>query len=319
MRNPLAVVADFVSISKPRIILLLLIVSWAAMAVASGGLPDMMTFLWVTVAGITSTAASGALNHVIERDRDRRMGRTADRPVASGRLHPFWATLYAAVLTVVAWWVLWDNGYQYASLLVLGAVGFYIFVYTLALKPATPQNIVIGGFAGSFPALIGWSAVTGGLSLPAWLLAGIVFFWTPPHFWALALLYKEDYEAADFPMMPALAGDLSTKRQMVIYAALTVIASLMLVVIGAAGYLFMAFAVILGYRFVVDAARLIDLDDRKAYRRYFLWTIQYLAFLLLALIADAVLLSFFPDAAPAARLQGYFGMDAAGSAASLSS
>lgn len=319
MRNPLSILSDFVQISKPRIILLLLIVSWAAMAVASGGVPDLWTFTWVSVAGITSTAASGALNHVIERDRDRRMGRTAERPVASGRLHPIWATLYAVVLTVVAWWVLWDNGYRYASLLTLSAVGFYIFVYTLALKPATPQNIVIGGFAGSFPALIGWSAVTGDLSLAAWLIAGIVFFWTPPHFWALALLYKEDYEAADFPMMPALAGDLSTKRQMVIYASLTVITSLFLVVIGAAGYVFMGFAVLLGYRFVVDAARLIDHDNRKEYRRYFLWTIQYLGFLLLALIGDAILLSYFPDAAPAERLQGYLGMDAAGSAANFSS
>ncbi len=293
-----AVIKDYVDISKPRIILLLLVVAWAAMSVASGGIPDGLTFLWVTIAGITSTAASGALNHVIERDKDRRMGRTADRPVASGRIHPAAATAYATVLTIIAFLSLWLPGLQLAAALTLGAVAFYIVVYTLALKPTTPQNIVIGGFAGSFPALIGWSAVTGGLAAPAWLLAAIVFFWTPPHFWALALLYKEDYAAADYPMMPTIKGNDSTKKQMVAYAVLAVVSSLLLVVVGAGGYLFLAAALLLGWRFIADAARLLGHDNRKQYRRYFLWTIQYLGFLLLALIADAILVSYLPAAAP---------------------
>jgi protoheme IX farnesyltransferase len=297
-----AIVKDYVDISKPRIILLLLVVAWAAMAVARGGLPDGRTFLWVTIAGTASTAASGALNHVIERKKDSRMGRTADRPVASGRIHPAAASTYAAILTAIAFLSLWLPGLYLAAWLTLGAVAFYIIIYTWALKPTTPQNIVIGGFAGSFPALIGWSAATGTLGAPAWLLAAIVFFWTPPHFWALALLYKEDYAAAEYPMMPTIKGDESTKKQMIAYAALGVLSSLMLVVIGAGGYLFLVAALLLGYRFVFDAVKLLGHDDRKAYRRYFLWTIQYLGYLLLALIADTVLVSYFPGAAPPALL-----------------
>lgn len=298
MRPFKAVVGDYVQISKPRIILLLLIVAWAAMFVADGGPPELIPFLAVTVAGITSTAASGAFNNVIERKRDGRMGRTADRPVASGRISPVAAAIYAFLLSVVAFSSLWANGLELAAWLTLGAIGFYVLIYTVALKPTTPQNIVLGGFAGSFPALIGWSAVTGDLSTAAWLLAGIVFFWTPPHFWALALLYKEDYEAADFPMMPTIKGEESTKKQMVVYAMLTMFSSLALVFIGAAGFLFLAVALYLGYRFIKGASDLIGQDDRKRYRRYFLFTIQYLGLLLLALIADVVLVAAVPGASP---------------------
>ncbi|HUR63901.1 MAG TPA: heme o synthase, partial [Candidatus Thermoplasmatota archaeon] len=211
-----AVARDYYDISKPRILYLLLIVAWSAMAVASHGLPDLKPFVAVTLAGAFSVASSGALNHVLERKRDARMGRTASRPVASGRLRPAFAVVYAAVTAVLAYASLALVGLTLAAWLTVGAIVYYVLVYTVILKPSTPQNIVIGGLAGSFPALIGWSAATGSLdwplSLPAWILALLVFLWTPAHFWALALLYKEDYGAADYPMMPNVRGEASTRR-----------------------------------------------------------------------------------------------------------
>lgn len=288
---------DLYLISKPRIMLLLLIVAWASMAFAVGGLPPLVPFVAVTVAGIASTASSGAFNHVIERDRDRKMGRTADRPVASGRLSVPAATTYAVMMAVVSIAAVWVPGYTLAAWLVAGAITFYVAGYTVMLKPRTAQNIVIGGLAGSFPALIGWAAVTGTVGWAAWALAALVFAWTPPHFWALALFYKEDYAAADYPMMPAVRGDASTKRQMVFYAVVTVLVSLALVPLGA-GVLYLVVAVALGAMLVGRAVALVGTDERARYRAYFFFTIQYLGVLLLALIADVALVSRFSAARP---------------------
>lgn len=293
-----AVVADFVAISKPRIILLLLVVAWAALFVADEGIPGLRVFLLVSAAGTFSTAASGAYNHVLEKDRDKRMGRTADRPVASGRIAVPAALIYASLLTVAAWAVLWFTGYALAAWLTLGAVAFYVLAYTVLLKPRTAQNIVLGGFAGSFPALIAWAAATGTLSWPAWVLAGLVFLWTPPHFWALALLYQEDYAAADYPMMPSVKGVAATKRLMIAYAGGTALLSLSLFAGGVAGLLYLVAALGLGGLFVMRCAALLGTEDRQRYRAYFLFTIQYLGFLLLALMADQVIVAAFPATRP---------------------
>lgn len=285
-----AVVRDYYDISKPRILYLLLVVAWSAMCVAARGLPGWQPFVGVTLAGAFSVAASGALNHVLERDRDARMGRTATRPVASGRLRPAAAVAYAAVMTVFAYASLAVLGLQVAALLTLGAIVYYVLVYTVLLKPTTPQNIVVGGLAGSFPALIGWSAATGGLawpaSLPAWLLAALVFLWTPAHFWALALLYKEDYGAADYPMMPNVRGEASTRRQIVAYSALTVAVSLGLVFSRHAGWVYLAAACVLGSALLIRSVEMMAEPSPKAYRSFFLFTIQYLGILLLALMLD---------------------------------
>jgi protoheme IX farnesyltransferase len=285
-----AVARDYYDISKPRILYLLLIVAWSAMAVASHGLPDLKPFVAVTLAGAFSVASSGALNHVLERKRDARMGRTASRPVASGRLRPAFAVAYAAVTAVLAYASLAAIGLTLAAWLTVGAIVYYVLVYTVILKPATPQNIVIGGLAGSFPALIGWSAATGSLdwplSLPAWILALLVFLWTPAHFWALALLYKEDYGAADYPMMPNVRGEASTRRQVVAYSALTVAVSLALVFSGDAGWLYLGVACLLGSLLLIRSVEMMADPSPKAYRSFFLFTIQYLGVLLLALIVD---------------------------------
>jgi protoheme IX farnesyltransferase len=285
-----AVAKDYYDISKPRILYLLLIVAWSAMAVAARGLPDLKPFLAVTLAGAFSVASSGALNHVLERKRDARMGRTASRPVASGRLRPAFAVAYAVVAAALAYASLAVVGLQLAAWLTLGAIVYYVLVYTVLLKPTTPQNIVIGGLAGSFPALIGWSAATGDLawpaSLPAWALALLVFLWTPAHFWALALLYKEDYGAADYPMMPNVRGEASTRRQVVGYSALTVAFSLALVFSGDAGWIYLGAACLLGAALLIRSVEMLAEPSPRAYRSFFLFTIQYLGVLLLALILD---------------------------------
>lgn len=288
---------DYVTISKPRIMILLLVVAWAAMFVAEGGFPDLRAFLAVTAAGVFSTASSGAFNNVYEREKDAQMGRTADRPIPAGRLSVFEATLYGLIMGVASWAILYFPGYELAAWLTLGAVLFYFVIYTIILKPTTPQNIVIGGFAGSFPALIGWAAATGTLAWPAWVLALIVFFWTPPHFWALNVLYAKDYEAAAFPMMINTAGEESTKRQMFFYAGLTVLASFALVPAGL-GYLYMLAASYFGYRFVKDCADLAGDVPKPQVRKYFLYTIQYLGYLFLVLIVDVLLVAKWPVLGP---------------------
>ena len=281
---------DYYEISKPRILYLLLVVAWSAMAVAADGLPAWQPFLAVTLAGAFSVAASGAFNHVLERHRDARMGRTADRPVASGRLRPAKAVAYGAAMATLSFASLALPGYWLAAWLTLGAIAYYVLVYTVVLKPSTPQNIVIGGLAGSFPALIGWSAVTGSLaipaSLPAWAIAILVFLWTPAHFWALALLYRDDYAKADYPMMPNVRGEASTRRQIVAYAVLTAAFSVALVATRDAAWIYAGAALVLGTLLVVRSLHMARAPGPKAYRSFFLFTIQYLGLLLLALIAD---------------------------------
>ena len=292
-RGARQVFADYVAISKPRILLLLLMVAWAAMFVAAGGVPVWKPIVAVTLGGTFSTAASGAFNNVLERRRDARMGRTANRPVASGRITPLAATVYASVMSLLAVAVLLVPGYGLAAAFTAGAIAYYVVVYTVVLKPATPQNIVIGGLAGSFPALIGWTAATGALawpaSLPALVLALLVFLWTPAHFWSLALLYKDDYAAAEYPMMPNVKGERSTRWQIFAYAWLTALCSLVLLASGTAGWLYLVAALALGGLLVGRSWRLLAHHNPKAYRSFFLFTIQYLGLLLLALMADRLL------------------------------
>ncbi|MES2154175.1 MAG: heme o synthase [bacterium] len=296
-----SVVADYVQISKPRILLLLLIVAWAAMFVAYAGWPAWKPFVAVTLAGTFSVASSGALNNVVERHRDARMKRTSTRPVASGRLSVRHAVTYAAVMAALSFACLAVLQLWLAAAFTVGAIAYYVVIYTVLLKPTTPQNIVIGGLAGSFPAVIGWTAATNSLAwpavAPALVLALLVFLWTPAHFWALALLYKDDYGAADYPMMPNVRGEPSTRRQIVVYSALTLLGSLVLAVPGvggpglrAAGWLYLGVAVILGAVLVLRSVKMLRRHTPQAYRSFFFFTIQYLGVLLIALMVDRVVL-----------------------------
>ncbi len=295
-RGMRSIMADYVQISKPRILLLLLIVAWAAMFVASGGWPNWKPFLAVTFAGTFSVASSGAFNNIIERHRDARMKRTATRPIASGRLAVRHAVIYGIVMAALSFASLAVLQLWLAAALTIGAIAYYTIIYTVVLKPATPQNIVIGGLAGSFPAVIGWTAVTSSLAwpaaVPALILALLVFLWTPAHFWALALLYKDDYAAAEYPMMPNVRGEHSTRLQIVVYSVLTLLGSLLLFVPGvrAAGWIYLAVAVAVGGLLVVRSVLMMRKQTPQAYRSFFFFTIQYLGVLLIALMVDRVVL-----------------------------
>ena len=295
------VLSDYVQISKPRILVLLLVVAWAAMFVAEEGLPAGGPFAAVTAAGAFSVAASGAFNNVVERRRDAQMDRTAHRAVAAGRIGVPAALVYGFVMAALSFASLAILGLWWAAALTLGAIAYYSVVYTVILKPTTPQNIVIGGFAGSFPALIGWAAATGGLALPAaWpalVLAALVFLWTPPHFWSLALLYQDDYAAAGYPMMPNVRGEVSTRRQILVYAVLTVACSFALLPFGAAGWVYAAIAALLGYVLLWRSWLLLRQPDKPRYRAFFFFTIQYLGVLLIGLMMDRILVSFVPNLA----------------------
>ena len=213
---------DYVALTKPRIISLLLVTALCAMFLAAGGAPAPYLVMLVLAGGALASGGANAINHYLDRDIDRLMRRTTNRPVASGRVSArnalgFGITLNALAFGILAWGV-----NPIAAGLTLGATLFYVFVYTLGLKRRTPHNIVIGGAAGAFPPVIGWTAVTGSLDLPALFLFAIVFFWTPPHFWALSLLIKDDYARASVPMLPLVTGARETRRQIFLHTLLLI-------------------------------------------------------------------------------------------------
>ena len=247
LRSPLrSVVADYVTLTKPRIMMLILITAYGAMAFAADGLPSArLTVLTLFGLGLSSGGAS-ALNHVIDRDLDARMRRTAGRPVASGRVSVDAATGFGIGLIVASTAVLAAYVNVLTAALALSGALFYVIVYTVWLKRRTPQNIVIGGAAGAVPPLVGWAAVTGHVGLAALFMFALVFYWTPPHFWALAILAKDDYAAAGVPMLPVVRGDHETARQILLYTVLLVGLSVLPFLSQTFGLVYLVSAVVLG-------------------------------------------------------------------------
>jgi len=223
LRSPVrTVVADYVTLTKPRIMLLILITAYGAMAYAADGIPELgLTVATLLGLGLSSAGAS-ALNHYYDRDIDALMTRTAVRPIPSGRVAPEAAFGFGIGLLAGSMMVLALDVNVLTAALALGGALFYVVVYTIWLKRRTPQNIVIGGAAGAVPPLVGWAAVTGRVELPAIFMFAIIFYWTPPHFWALSLLAKEDYAKANIPMLPVVRGDRETARQIMLYTVLLV-------------------------------------------------------------------------------------------------
>lgn len=288
------VIAAYVALTKPRIVELLLVTTLPAMIVAAGGMPSASLVALTLVGGTLGAGSANAFNSIIERDADKLMARTRRRPMPNHRISPRAAIVYSTALQVVSFVMLavWVN--LMTALLVLAANIFYVLVYTAYLKPRTVQNIVIGGAAGCVPVLAGWSAVTGELSLTAWLMFAIVFLWTPPHFWALALRYRDDYAAASFPMLPVVAGTLETTRQIIGYTFIMVGFSLALGLVAGAGPLYMVAAVVLGARFAqltlkLHRAGLASDSDEAVHApamAVFRFSIAYLGLLFFALAGD---------------------------------
>jgi protoheme IX farnesyltransferase len=277
-----SVVRDYVSLLKLRIVALLDATAIGVMIPAAHGHPRWEAVLAVLVGGTLAAGGGHAINCWFDRDIDAEMTRTRRRPIPAGRIPPWHALAIGIALNILAFAVLWKWTNLLAALLALLGTLIYIVVYTIWLKRSTPQNIVIGGAAGAIPPLVGWAAVTGRLDLTALALFGVIFFWTPPHFWALAQLIKADYARAHIPMLPVVAGEQSAKRQSVAYAVLTAGVSLVPFFTGAAGAIYLAGAFVLGLGLVTITV--LDLSGRRWTRRVFTYSLVYVA-LLFALFA----------------------------------
>ena len=288
---PRAAWRDYVTLTKPRIMTLLLLTAAGGMFVGARGLPSG-GLLVATLGGLAlACGGASALNHVLDRDIDRLMGkRTQRRPVAAGRIAPARALEFGLALSAFSFVVLASFVNVLAALLALVGNLFYVLVYTRWLKRSTPQNIVIGGAAGAVPPVVGWAAATGDLTLPALLLFLIVFFWTPPHFWALALLIRRDYEAARVPMLPVVKGEAETARSIVRYSVVLIAISLAPFAARSVGFLYLAAAVALGAAFLTLAVALRRRTTPDRARRLFSFSLAYLALLFVAMALDPVLL-----------------------------
>jgi protoheme IX farnesyltransferase len=281
---------DYYELAKPRIVYLLLITTLAAMIMAAHGLPPLELTLATLVGGAFAAGSAGAFNCVIDRDIDRLMARTALRPVARGSIAPFPAVVYASVLGILAFGILYAFVNPLAAWLSLAGNAYYVFVYTLWLKRSTVLNIVIGGAAGSVPPLVGWAAVTGHIGWPAVGLFAVIFLWTPPHFWALALMTNTDYARANVPMLPNVFGAQRTKLEIFIYSALLVGASLALTPLGVFGLWYFVPAAACGAIFMWDAWKLWRGPGamKTNARALFKYSLLYLALMCAAMVLDRV-------------------------------
>ena len=288
-RVPSAALRDYVTLTKPRIMTLLLLTGACGMIVGAGGWPSTWSFL-VTMTGLAlACGGASALNHVLDRDLDRRMRRTDRRPVASERVAPTRALEFGLALSALSFVLLASLVNVLTAVLALVGNLFYVFVYTRWLKRSTPQNIVIGGAAGAIPPLVGWAAATGSVTVPALLLFAIVFLWTPPHFWALALLIRRDYEAAGVPMLPVVRGERETTRQIVLYSLALVAVTAAPFLAGTLGLPYLVAALVLGAVFLALAAGLrLEPTPRRA-ALLFHYSLLYLALLFGAMAVDAAL------------------------------
>jgi protoheme IX farnesyltransferase len=279
------VLADYFTLTKPKVQLLLLLTTITTMYVA--GDPSVALVAATVLGGFLSAGGAGAFNHWYDRDIDAQMGRTANRPVPAGRISPRAALIYAFALQIASFAVLWGAANLLAAILALLGFVWYTLVYTVWLKRRSPQNIVIGGAAGAVPPLVGWAAVTGSVAPDALYLFAIVFYWTPPHFWALSLLMKNEYERVGVPMMPVVHGEKETRRQIVLYTLLLTVLTLLPVVFGFFGAIYAVCAAVLGAAFITLAVRLQRRADRASALRTYLFSLGYLAALFAVMVIDA--------------------------------
>ena len=286
--GPRSLLAAYYQLTKPRIVLLLLITTVPSMILAAQGMPSLWLIAATLIGGTMSAGGANAINQFIDRDIDGVMTRTRRRPLPARVIPPRNALAFGVGLGIAGFaWLLATVNLP-AALLSAAALAFYVFVYTMWLKRSSPQNIVIGGAAGAAPALVGWAAVTGRVAWPAVILFLIVFLWTPPHFWALSLRYRRDYEAAGVPMLPVVAGVDATTRSILLYAVVLVAGSLVLWPVAPTGLLYPTAAVALGALFVAKAWRLRSARSTAAAMSLFRYSLVYLALLFAAVALDTV-------------------------------
>ncbi len=279
--------SDYVELTKPKVQTLLLFTTVATMEIA--GNPNVSRILLACAGGYLSAGGAGAVNHWYDRDIDARMARTASRPIPAGRVSPRAALIYGLSLATASFVLMWLTLNLLAATLALGGFVGYVGIYTIWLKRRTWHNIVIGGAAGAIPPLVGWAATRGSLSWTAVYLFAIVFYWTPPHFWALSLLMKEDYARVGVPMLPVVRGERMTRQQILLYALLLYAITQLPFCAGAFGVVYLAASVPLGLGFVALAALLLRRQDRRSALRLYLYSLAYLALLFGFMVADVKL------------------------------
>jgi protoheme IX farnesyltransferase len=279
---------DYIALTKPKVMTLLLLTAFGGMVLAEEGMPGLWLIATVLIGGAMASGGASSINHWMDRDIDRLMARTANRPVASERMGAAQALGFGVLLNVLSFGLLWWGANLLAASLAIGGTVFYVLVYTKWLKRTTVQNIVIGGAAGAVPPLVGWAAVTGGLSLPAFYLFAIVFFWTPPHFWALALLIRRDYANAGIPMLPVVEGESSTHRAILLYTLiLTMLSVLLYTASDTLGLAYLITAATLGAFFIAYAVQLFKKAGPRAAAPIYKYSLLYLAVLFVAIMIDA--------------------------------
>lgn len=281
-------IQDFFILSKPLIVALLLVTTFGGLVMGGKAWPSPSLAFWTLLGGALAAGGSSALNQYIDRELDKNMQRTARRPLAAGRLNAAEGLSFGLALCLASYYILAGFVNLTAALLSLAGIFYYVVFYSLWLKKATVQNIVIGGGAGAIPPMVGWAAAAGHLSLAAWILFLIIFMWTPPHFWSLAIVRSKDYERAGVPMLPVVKGERETRLQILIYSFVLVGTTLLLPVIRATGTIYLVSAVVLGLLLIYEAWRVWRIPGNKVAWTMYRWTSMYLAFIFLALMIDAV-------------------------------
>jgi protoheme IX farnesyltransferase len=280
---------DFFALSKPLIVGLLLITTYGGLVIGGKEWPSFSLTMWTLLGGALAASGSSALNQYIDRELDKNMQRTAKRPMADGRLTHAEGLAFGLGLSLVSYYILAAFVNSLAALLSLAGIIYYVILYSIWLKKATVQNIVIGGGAGAIPPLVGYAAATGHLDLTAWLLFAIIFMWTPPHFWALAIVRMKDYENAGVPMMPVIRGELETRRQILVYTIELVIVTLLLPILNLAGIVYLVSSLVLGGALLYAAWSVWKYGGNKLAWRMYKWSSSYLVFIFVAIAVDAVL------------------------------
>ncbi|HET9609727.1 MAG TPA: heme o synthase [Acidimicrobiales bacterium] len=284
-------IGDYVALTKPRIIELLLVTTVPTMIVAERGLPSLWLIAATVAGGTLAAGGANAVNMYVDRDIDRLMARTRNRPIPSGRVAPRSALTFAVTIEVAAFAFLWATVNLLSAVLAVAACLFYVFVYTLWLKRTSKSNIVIGGAAGAAPVLIGWSAVTNSLDWAPVVLFAVIFVWTPPHFWALAIRYREDYARVAVPMLPVVSSLRTTAVRILLYTLLLWGLTLLFAPVAGAGALYVGAALVLGAAFTWYAARLLRDTTPKLAMRVFTWSISYITLLFGAMAVDQLVRS----------------------------
>ncbi len=279
---------DFLSLTKPVVVLLLLATTITALIAGRGDWPPLNLALWTLLGGALAAGGSSALNQYIDRDLDKNMQRTENRPLAAGRMFPAEGLAFALALCLLSYYILASFVNLVSALLSLAGIIYYVIVYSIWLKKATVQNIVIGGGAGAIPPMVGWAAATGRIDLVSILLFALVFFWTPPHFWALAIVRRQDYARAGVPMLPVVRGEAEARRQIWTYTLELVAVSLLLPLFKLSGTIYMVSAILLGLWLIWGAWRVWKEEGNKVAWQMYRWTSIYLLFLFIAFMVDAM-------------------------------